>query len=150
MPRPETHTRVGVITGILAVAVFGAAAIQVAFGWPMDARYIGPALLALSIHGALVLAFLAGDLWRAAAAADGSYHAARRIISIAAALTGWAGIWLGARDGLLMLAAGHLLLAIYWGAASRRGDSPFSSLVALFCAANSAALTLAALRGPFV
>lgn len=151
MNTSRKHTIASRIVATAAIAAFLLAAVQVATSWPFAARMTGPALLALSIHGALVLAFLAGDLWRSAASEDSAAHDLRRAMAILAALAGWAGIWLGARDGLLVLAAGHLLLAVYWlGAGGRAGHGPFGSLVALFCLVNTLALVAAALLGPFV
>lgn len=150
MANHEPNTWAGLAMAVLTLVVIGAAATQVAFGWPFPARNIGPALLALSIHGALVLAFLAGDLWRSAALSQGNGQVAQRAVAVAAALAGWAGIWLGARHGLLMLAAGHLLLALYAIAnGPRAGQGSSGSVGALFCAFNAAALVTAAWLGPF-
>lgn len=147
MASDETPTWAGSAMALLSLLVMGASATQVALAWPFPARNTGPALLALSIHGALVLAFLAGDLWRMAA--QGGGQTVRQAVAVAAVLAAWAGIWLGARYGLLVLAAGHVLLALYRIAGSRRDRSISGSGIGLFCAFNAAALAVAAWLGPF-
>lgn len=148
MSNDEPPTKAGLAMALLSLLVFGASATQIAFAWPFPARYTGPALLALSIHGALVLAFLAGDLWRSAA--QGGGQTIRQAVAVAAILAAWAGIWLGARYGLLVLAAGHAGLALNAIASGGRdGTGPFGSRAALFCVFNAAALAVAAWLGPF-
>ncbi len=150
MPNHETPSWPGTTMGVLALFVCAAASAQVAFGWPLPARYTGPALLALSIHGALVLAFLAGNLWQSAAELSNGHRSLRLAVAVAAGLAAWAGLWLGAKSGLLMLSAGHVLLALYWVVQGRRaGQSSGCLLTALFCAGNAAALAAAAFLGPF-
>lgn len=147
MANHETVPWIGTLLALASLVVLGAAAIQVAFAWPYPARYIGPALLTLSIHGALILAFLAGNLWHSA---RDNVQSVRSAVAIAAVLAAWAGMWLGARDGLLVLAIGHLALAVEaiiggWRAESR----PTARRVALFCTVNAVALAIAAWLGPF-
>jgi hypothetical protein len=111
--------------GLAGLIPFVATALQIATGWPLDAKFIGPALYALQLYSAVILSFMGGVQW-GLAVRDEPYGAEWRRYgaSVLPALVAWTGLWLGGRTGLLTIAIGLLLLLGYDLWTVRQGEAP--------------------------
>jgi hypothetical protein len=119
---------------VVAVAIAAALALQIVAGWPLSPRLTGPALLALSIGASAGLAFLAGFDFA------GAGSTAARAAALAGLVLSVAGAWVGAGDGLLVLACGFLVCLL------AAAITPARIVLAIGMAA---ALALSARLGPF-
>jgi Protein of unknown function (DUF3429) len=138
--------------GIAVVVPFAALALQIATGWPMGARAIGPALYALTIFGAVILSFMGGAHWGVAVADTHVSTGWRRYgVAVLPALAAWGGVWIGQKNGLLLLTAAFAALLAYDLWTIRQGETPAwygplrIGLTVIVCAS----LLIAALFGPF-
>ncbi len=150
--RDATLPRPAAILGALGLLPFMACAIQIATGQPMGARLTGPALYALTIYGAVVLSFLGGIQWGlAVGAADRSDGWRRYGLSVVPSFIAWAGVWVGGRNGLVTLAAGMIVWALYemWSTGLGEAPSWYGKLRAALSAVAVACLGAAAYYGPF-
>ena len=123
----ETIPTPALMLGAAGVLPFVVTALQVSFGWPFSPRLTGPALYNLTIYGAVILSFLGGVQWGFVAAKPARHPLAswrRYAISILPSLAAWAGLWLAARNGLLVLTASFVLALFYdlWTAGA--GEAP--------------------------
>jgi hypothetical protein len=140
--------------GAAAVAACAILALQIATGWPLGPRSTGPALYGLTIIAAVLLAFCGGENWARGAAEPHRGPPAREtpmgvLHALAPPALAALGLWLGARNGLLVIAAG---LALLWliertvGAHAIRASRDLRTRVTL---PVMLALLAAALLGPF-
>jgi hypothetical protein len=123
----ETIPTPALILGMAGLAPFIVMALQVSFGWPFSPRLTGPALYNLTIYGAVILSFLGGVQWGFAAAKPARHPLAswrRYIASLLPALAAWGGLWLAARNGLLILAVSFMLAMLYDLWTSGAGEAP--------------------------
>jgi hypothetical protein len=121
IPRPA------LVLGLGGIIPFVATATQVAAGWPLSPRLGGPALYHLTIYAAVILSFLGGVQWGLALArpATGDAGDWRRYgVSVLPSLAAWAGLWLAARNGLLVLAASFVVTVVYDLWTVRLGEAP--------------------------
>jgi hypothetical protein len=156
--------------GLAGLIPFVACAVQIALGLPLQAKFVGPAIYALQLYSAVILSFMGGAQWGLAVrdapgGADTRDRAAtldrtatletmdwrRYGISVLPALIAWAGLWIGGRNGLLLIAAGLATLLAYdlWTVA--RGEAPawYGRLRAILTAVAVTALVIAAAFLPF-
>lgn len=119
---------------VVAVAIAAALALQIVAGWPLSPRLTGPALLALTIGASAGLAFLSGIDFAGA----GSTPA--RAATVLGLVLSVAGAWVGAGNGLLVLACGFIVLLLAAAIAPAR---------LVLAIGTAAALALSALFGPF-
>jgi hypothetical protein len=114
------------VLGVAGLVPFVAAAIQIATAWPLGPRMTGPALFHLGAYGACILSFMGGVQWglAVAAGAEGADAARRYGASVVPALIAWAGLYLGAQTGLLLLALGFAVLLAYDLVAVTRREAP--------------------------
>lgn len=115
------------VLGLAGLVPFIGMAVQVSTGWPLSARMTGPALYNLTIYGAVILSFLGGVQWGYVATTPARQRLAswrRYAISVLPSLAAWCGLWLAARNGLLVLAASFILAMLYdlWTAGA--GEAP--------------------------
>jgi hypothetical protein len=136
--------------GAAGAVPFVATAVQVAFGWPLAARMIGPALYALNIYGAVILAFMGGVQWGIAVARP---HSAWRAysISVLPAFVACAGLWFTPPLGLWLLAAGFVVLLGYdlWTVGAGEAPAWYARLRIGLTTVVVASLVVAARLGPF-
>jgi hypothetical protein len=141
------------LLGLAGLVPFLVTAIQIATGWPFGPRLTGPALFHLGAYGACILSFMGGVQWGLAVAAGASgFDAFRRYgLSVLPALLAWAGLYAGARHGLLLLAFGFAVLLAFDLAAVARGEAPrwYGHLRCGLTAVVLSALALAIIFGPF-
>ena len=150
--RVETMPQPVLVLGLAGLIPFIGLSLQVATGHPLDARLTGPALYALLIYGAVILAFLGGIQWGLAVASADRSDAWRRYgFSVLPALVAWAGLWLGGRNGLITLAAGVGLWGLYELWSTGLGEAPgwYGRQRLGLTVAAVAALGAAARFGPF-
>jgi Protein of unknown function (DUF3429) len=150
--RDTTLPKPAAILGVAGLVPFVACAVQIATGQPLGPRLIGPALYALTIYGAVVLSFLGGIQWGlAVGSADRSDGWRRYGLSVVPSFIAWAGVWLGGRNGLITLAAGIVVWALYelWSTGLGEAPSWYGRLRAVLSAVAVAALGAAAYYGPF-
>lgn len=142
------------VLGVAGLIPFVATALQVAAGWPLSPRMTGPALYHLTIYSGVILSFLGGVQWGLALAqpASGGQRDWRRVgISVLPSLAAWAGLWLAARNGLLVLAIGFLGSLAYDLWTVRLGEAPhwYARLRLALSVVVVGALLAAAMLGPF-
>jgi hypothetical protein len=141
------------VLGIAGLLPFVATAVQVATGWPLGPRLTGPALFHLGAYGACILSFMGGVQWGLAVAAkpEGTDAIRRYGASVLPALIAWAGLYVGAQTGLLLLALGFAVLLAYDLMSVGRGEAPpwYARLRIGLTAVVLAALASAILFGPF-
>jgi hypothetical protein len=138
--------------GVAGIIPFIGLAVQVATGWPRGGREIGPALYALTIYGAVILSFMGGVQWGIAVADTHLATGWRRYgIAVVPALIAWAGVWIGQRDGLLILTTAFAALLVYdlWTVNLGEAPSWYGHLRIGLSAMVCAALLAAAQLGPF-
>jgi hypothetical protein len=116
----------------------------------MGPRSTGPALYLLLTYGAVILSFMGGVQWGLAVASGGS-DLRRYGISVVPALLAWLGLYLGALNGLLVVAAAFAALLAYDLWTVRRGEAPawYGRLRVRLTVAVLAMLLSAAWLGPF-
>jgi hypothetical protein len=157
---PRAIPRAALVLGIVGALPFMGCAIQVAFGWPLQPRMIGPALYALNIYGAIILAFMGGVQWGLAVARSDSGWLAYGLseggareygVSVLPAFVAFAGLWFAPPQGLWLLAAGFIALLIYdlWTVLLREAPPWYGRLRIGLTAVVVACLVLAARLGPF-
>jgi hypothetical protein len=150
--RDATLPRPAAILGAMGLLPFVACAVQIATGQPLGPRLIGPALYALTIYGAVVLSFLGGIQWGlSVGSADRSDGWRRYGLSVVPSFIAWAGVWLGGRNGLIMLAAGIGVWTLYelWSTGLGEAPSWYGRLRATLSGVSIASLGAAAYYGPF-
>lgn len=137
--------------GLAGLVPFLGCALQVATGWPLGPRMTGPALYLLTTYGALILSFMGGAQWGLAVAQPSSAAWRRFGVSVLPALLAWAGLWIGARTGLLLLTSGFAALLAYDLWTVEHGEAPawYGRLRLLLSAGAIVCLLAAALLGPF-
>jgi hypothetical protein len=140
--------------GLAGLLPFIACAIQIVTGQPLGPRLVGPALYALTIYGAVILSFLGGIQWGLVMAAGSSPSQdlwRRYAMSVLPSLVAWSGVWIGGRNGLLLLAAGFSASSLYDQWSTSNGETPpwYPRLRLGLTAAVVASLVAAAFFGPF-
>jgi hypothetical protein len=139
--------------GVAGLVPFVAAAVQIATAWPLGPRMTGPALFHLGAYGACILSFMGGVQWglTVASRAEGTDAARRYGASVLPALIAWAGLYMGAQSGLLLLALGFAVLLAYDLLAVSRQEAPlwYGRLRAGLTAVVLLALLIAITFGPF-
>lgn len=137
----------------VAVLPLVVTALQVAMGWPLSPRFTGPALFHLTIYGAIVMAFLGGVSAALVLPGTGapSIVALRVAVASLTVLIAWAGLWIGARTGLLLQAVGLAAGAAYdvWSAGAGELPRWYVKLRAATSAVAVLSLLAAATFGPF-
>jgi hypothetical protein len=142
--------------GVAGLIPFVGCATEIALGWPLPPKFIGPALYAIQLYGAVILSFMGGVQWGLAVhdiISDTTHGSAWRRygISVLPAFAAWAGLWVGGRNGLLTVAAGLALLLAYdmWTVA--RGEAPawYARLRAGLTAVAVTTLVIASVFLPF-
>jgi Protein of unknown function (DUF3429) len=130
MTHSPSHTAIplpALVLGAAGVIPVVATALQVATGWPLSPRLTGPALYNLTIYAGVILSFLGGVQWGLALAqptSGGARDWRRYGISVLPSLAAWAGLWLAARNGLLVLAASFVAALVYDLWTVRLGEAP--------------------------
>jgi Protein of unknown function (DUF3429) len=151
VPSPEASIPLPALTlGAAGLIPFVAAGLQVATGWPLSPRMTGPALYHLTIYAAVILSFIGGVQWGLALATPSGNAWRRYGISVLPSLAAWAGLWLAARNGLLLLIASFLAALAYDLWTVRRGEAPlwFAHLRTGLTAVVVTTLAAAVLFGP--
>jgi hypothetical protein len=136
--------------GVAGLVPFIACTLQIVAGWPLEPRMTGPALYALTIFSGAILAFMGGVQWGLAVARPEAGWRAYGI-SVLPVLAACAGLWIGARMGLLTFAAGFVALLFYDLWTVSRGEAPgwYGRLRIGLTSVVAACLTAAAQLGPF-
>jgi Protein of unknown function (DUF3429) len=150
--RDATLPRPAAILGAAGLLPFVACALQIATGQPLAPRFTGLALYALTIYGAVVLSFLGGIQWGlAVGSADRSDGWRRYGLSVVPSFIAWAGVWQGQRNGLITLAIGIVVWALYelWSTGLGEAPSWYGRLRAALSTVAVASLGAAAYYGPF-
>ena len=140
--------------GLAGLMPFAACAIQIVTGQPMGPRLVGPALYALTIYGAVILSFMGGIQWGTAMATTTSSPSdvwRRYTVSVLPSLVAWGGVWIGGRNGLLLLAAGFAVSFLYDQWTTSNGETPhwYPRLRLGLTAGVVICLVAAAFLGPF-
>jgi hypothetical protein len=147
---PSPMPPAALLLGAAGAIPFVACAVQIAFGWPLSPRMIGPALFALNIYGAVILAFMGGVQWGLSVV---QAHAGWRAygVSVLPSFVAFAGLWFAPPAGLWALAVGFVGLLIYDLWTVRCGEAPawYGRLRIGLTVVVVGCLMLAALRGPF-
>ena len=123
----ETTPMPALVLGLAGLIPFIFTAVQISTGWPLAPRMTGPALYHLTVYGALILSFLGGVQWGFVAAKPARERLAswrRYVLSVLPSLAAWCGLWLLARDGLLVLIVSFVVGLFYdlWTASA--GEAP--------------------------
>jgi Protein of unknown function (DUF3429) len=139
--------------GVAGLIPVMATALQVAAGWPLSPRMTGPALYNLTLYAGVILSFLGGVQWGLALAQSSTGDARdwrRYGISVLPSLMAWAGLWLAARNGLLILAVSFVASLAYDLWTVRLGEAPvwYARLRIGLTAVVVSALLAAAMFGP--
>lgn len=119
LPRPA------LVLAALGLLPFVTLATQIATHLPLGSAYTEPARQALVVYGAVILSYLGGIQWGLAVASADRSDAWRRYgFSILPSLIACAGLWLGGRNGLLVLIAGFSVWCVYELWSTGLGEAP--------------------------